>query len=182
MLPRVNPPLDPLAHKTAIDALEGQRAAYRRYARSVEAQQATVGDGDGARAVTVSDAVTRDFVALDQGARRLQPLVERVREAGTPDQLAELQRQMEEMMREARQAETAIRNLTSQLEAWRDAYGRQLAEVGLTPGAGTGGDAAPAEPPEGRPTGGHPARGPYDALSGRHGRQPRVLALLDRRG
>jgi hypothetical protein len=40
-------------------------------------------------------------------------------------------------MREAQSAETAIQNLSTQLQSWRDAYGKQLAELGLAPGSDT---------------------------------------------
>ena len=132
--PIVRPALDPLAHKAAIDALEAQRAAYRRYARTVEAQHHALGNGDGDQALAAVDVAARDFVELNEGARRLEPLVQQVHDAGSADQLQEIQRQMSQLMREARQAENAIRNMTTQLEAWRDAYGRQLAELGLPPG------------------------------------------------
>lgn len=142
--PNVRLQIDPLAHKAAIDALEAQRAAYRRYARTMEAQQATINSGDGDRATAVADAAVRGFDELQLGAQRLQPLVEHVYDAGSPDQLLEMQRQMEDLMQEARVAEAAIQNMTVQLEAWRDAYGRQLAEVGLVPGAGDGAGEQPA--------------------------------------
>lgn len=135
MRPIVTPQLDPLAHKAAIDALEAQRAAYRRYARTVEAQRTTLADGNGDAAAGVAEAAARDFDELEAGAARLQPLVSRVNDVGSADQLREMQRHMEELMRDAYHAETAIRNLATQLEAWRDAYGRQLAELGLPPGA-----------------------------------------------
>jgi hypothetical protein len=49
-------------------------------------------------------------------------------------------------MHDARGAETAIRNLSSQLEVWRDAYGRQLAELGINPTGGDAGDGDAAKP------------------------------------
>lgn len=128
--------LDPLAHRAAIDALEAQRAAYRRYARSVEAQQRTFDDGDADRAVAATAVAAQGFEELQQGAARLTPLVGEASAGASPNQMLELQREMDALMREARQAEVAIRNMTVQLEAWRDAYGRQLAELGLAPGAG----------------------------------------------
>ena len=149
--PIVRPLLDPLAHKSAIDALEAQRAAYRRYARNVESQRQQLGDGDADRAVAFAETATRDFDELDAGARRVQPLVQRVHEVGSADQVSEVRRHMEALMHDARSAETAIRNLATQLEAWRDAYGRQLAELGVTPGAeGQSGAVAGTEGEDGR--------------------------------
>jgi hypothetical protein len=129
----VTPSLDPLAYRAAIDALEAQRAAYRRYARTVEAQGTSLGDGDGDRATALADLTARGFDELETSARRLDPVLRQVTESGSATQIQEVQGQMAEMMREAREAETAIRNLTLQLEAWRDAYGRQLAELGFPP-------------------------------------------------
>ncbi len=170
--------LDPLAHRAAIDALEAQRAAYRRYARAMEAQQQTLGDGDGDRASAAAELAVRGFDELQTGARRLQPLLEQVGEAGAPEQLVEMRRQMEELMRDARAAEAAIQNMSVQLEAWRDAYGRQLTELGIVPG---GGDAERA----GEAGAGSDARasGGY----GPSGTQTRrmvgaVPSLIDRRG
>ena len=70
-------PLDPLAHRAAIDALEAQRAAYQRYARLVEAQQRVLNDGDADKVVLFSERATRDLAQLEQGAAALGPLVER---------------------------------------------------------------------------------------------------------
>lgn len=164
--------IDPLAHKAAIDALEAQRAAYRRYARTMEAQQATLGSGDGDRATAVAEAAVRGFDELDLGARRLQPLVERVYDAGSPDQLLDVQRQMEDLMQEARVAEAAIQNMTVQLEAWRDAYGRQLAEVGLVPGGDGAGE--PSTPELGS------GYGPWGTAPAAP--TPRGPSLIDRKG
>ena len=170
--------LDPLAHRAAIDALEAQRAAYRRYARAMEAQQQTLTDGDGDRASTAAEVAVRGFDELQTGARHLQPLLDRVGEGGTPEQLVEMQRHMEALMRDARTAETAIQNMSVQLEAWRDAYGRQLAELGVVPGgdADRSGDGA-AGGGDGRAA---PGYGPS-------GVRPRraavtVASLIDRRG
>ena len=181
--PVVKPALDPLAFKSAIDAMEAQRAAYRRYARTVEAQRATFGDGDGDRATAAVDAAVRDFAELSEGARALAPQLQQVSSAGSAEQAAELQQQMEQLMREARMAEVAIRNMSQQLEAWRDAYGRQLAEVGLAPGSAGGpapvgeGEGAPdaALPGDGGARPG-PRSGPYGPRDG--GR----VSLIDRRG
>jgi hypothetical protein len=128
--------IDPLAHRAAIDALDAPRAAYRRYARAMESQQQTLNDGDGDRATAAAELAVRGFDELQTGARQLQPLLERASEAGSPEQLVEMRRQMEELMHEARIAEAAIQNMSVQLEAWRDAYGRQLAELGIVPGGG----------------------------------------------
>ena len=150
----IQPAIDPLAHKTAIDAMEAQRAAYRRFARNAEMQRQSLGDGDGDRALAAADATAREFEGLALGARELQPLLEQAAASAAPDQLPDLQRQLDDMLREARHAEAAIHNLTLQLEAWRDAYGRQLAEVGLAPGGDAGDDGlavAAAAPGTGSP-------------------------------
>lgn len=170
MLRPTRPPIDPLAQRAAIDALEAQRAAYRRYARAMEVQQRTLHAGDGEQAAVAAEAAVRGFEALRTGAERLQPLVGRVQEGGTPEQLVELQRHMEELMREARLAEAAIQNMTVQLEAWRDAYGRQLAELGIVPG----GEAE--RTPDGSAAGyGPPGGGGRRTAGG-------VPSLIDRRG
>ncbi len=145
MLPSVKPALDPLAQRAAIDALEAQRAAYRRYARTVDDQSQTVATGDADRAVAAGDVVARGFDELEAGARVLRPHLARVSEQGSPDQQADVQRRLESLTSDADRAQSAIQNLTAQLDAWRLAYGRQLASVGLTPGgAGGGADGAAA--------------------------------------
>lgn len=131
----VSPVIDPLAQKAAIDALEAQRAAYQRYARDVETQRQSLGNGDGDRAVAAAAVAANGLDALHEGARAVRPAVDRAAGAAGPDQMRELQQQMDDMMREAHAAESAIHNLTAQLQAWRDAYGRQLSDVGLTPGS-----------------------------------------------
>lgn len=134
MLPSVKPALDPLAQRAAIDALEAQRAAYRRYARTVDEQSRAVGSGDADRAVAASDAAARGFDELDAAARALRPHLDRVRTEGSPDQQADIQRRLDTLASDADRAQSAIQNLTAQLDAWRVAYGRQLASLGLTPG------------------------------------------------
>lgn len=147
MLPSVKPALDPLSQRAAIDALEAQRAAYRRYARTVEDHSRAVGGGDADRAVAASEIAARGADELEAGARALRPHLDRVREQGSPDQQADVQRQLETLATDADRAQTAIQNLTAQLDAWRVAYGRQLSATGVTPGsagarsgAGAGGD------------------------------------------
>jgi hypothetical protein len=175
----INPPIDPLSHKAAIDAMEAQRAAYRRFARNADAQREALGDGDGERAVAAADSLTRDYATLERGAHELRPMLERVSGSAAPEALREVRRRMDDMMREARAAETAILNLTSQLEAWRDAYGRQLAEAGLAPGGDAPAEAAHGERPGADVCG--VTRSPYaPSRRGRAGdARPR---LLDRRG
>lgn len=172
----ITPPLDPLAHRAAIDAMEAQRAAYRRYARMVESQHQSLSDADADKAVAFADEATRGFEALEHGARRLAPLVQRARSAGSPDEQAALMRTLDDLAREARQAEQAIRNLSSQLEAWRDATGRQLAELGIVPG-GSGGDAGDVD------AGGAP-RSPAGYGPGAHPVHPGATQsfLLDTKG
>ena len=136
MLPSVKPALDPFSQRAAIDALEAQRSAYQRYARTVDDQTRTVGTGDADAAVTAAGVAARGFDALDTGARALRPHLDLVRANGSPDQQDDVQRRLATLASDADRAQTAIQNLTSQLDAWRLAYGRQLAAVGLTPGSG----------------------------------------------
>lgn len=166
----VIPPLDPLAHKAAIDAMEAQRAAYQRYARLVESQQQALNDGDADRATAVADEVTFGSQALEASARELAPLVAHARGAGSSDQREEIQRTIEALARDAQKAEQAIRNLSSQLEAWRDATGRELAEVGIVPDGSNDPASSPDLPDV-------PRRGYAPPNAG--GDTPRIL---DRRG
>lgn len=135
MLPPVKPALDPFAQRAAIDALEAQRSAYQRYARTVDDQTRAVGNGNADSAVTAASTAARGFGELDAGAQALRPHLDRVREQGSPDQQADVQHRLATLSSDADRAQTAIQNLTSQLDAWRLAYGRQLAAVGLTPGS-----------------------------------------------
>lgn len=172
----------PLVHRSALDALEAQRAAYQRYARFVEQQQLMLGDGDPDRVVEfVSEAATQNGM-LQDGARGLVPLIARARVEGGPDVGAELDRRVGALMRDAQAAEMAIRNLAGQLEAWRDSYGRQLAELGVFPGAvDTDADAEPGSAaPVGdvrAPNGGYGPRG-----AGTQRTTGAVPSLIDRRG
>ena len=134
----VLPVLDPLAQQAAINLLEAQRAAYRRYARAVETQRQSLGDGDGDRAVAAAASAASGLDMLHESARALHPVLDRASRLADPNQLRELQSRMGDMMRDAQFAASAIDNLTAQLQAWRDAYGRQLAEVGLAPGSAAG--------------------------------------------
>src|SRR5438067_437253 len=142
--------IDPLAHRAAIDALDAQRAAYRRYARALETQRSTLTDGDPDKAATVVDEATRGYTELQAGAQRLAPVLDHARQASSADDLRDIQQRVEDLMHAARSAEAAIQNLSTQLEVWRDAYGKQLAEVGLTPGTdtGTGGGSGGEQTPE----------------------------------
>jgi hypothetical protein len=170
--------LDPLAHQTAIQALEAQRAAYARFARTMDAHRSAVAGGSGDAAVAAADAAARGHDELAAGARRLAPLVA---VAGAPapgddTEHAEVARRLDAVMQEARAAEAAIHHLTAQLEAWRDAYGRQLAELGLPPGA-----AGPA--PDGvAPTAGAGRAAAGYAPRSAAGDRPQAPALLDRKG
>ncbi len=138
MLPPVRPALDPLAQRAAIDALEAQRAAYRRYARTVDDQTKSVVGGDADGAMTAATVAARGLDELDAGAQALQPHLDRVRQEGSPDQQADVQLRLETLSGDANRAQSAIQNLTAQLDAWRVASKRQLSEVGLTPGSGAG--------------------------------------------
>ena len=134
MLPSIKPSLDPFAQRAAIDALEAQRAAYRRFARTVDDQTQSVSTGDADRASAATAVAARGFDELDAGAQALRPHLDRVREQGSPDQQSDMQRRLETLSSDADRAQSAIQNLTAQLDAWRIAYGRQLASVGITPG------------------------------------------------
>jgi DNA repair exonuclease SbcCD ATPase subunit len=135
----VSPSIDPLAQRAAIDALDAQRAAYRRYARTLEAQRGTLTDGDPDKAAAAVDEATRGYAELQAGAQQLAPTLDRVRQSSNVDELREIQQRVEQLMREAQSAESAIQNLSTQLQSWRDAYGKQLAELGLPPGGDAGG-------------------------------------------
>ena len=176
--PTVRPVINPIAHKAAIDALEAQRAAYRRFARTVEGQRLQINDGDGDKAIAAGAEAARGFEELEEGARRLEPMLRDIRDGGTADQLQEMERRMQELMRDARLAESAIQNLSLQLEAWRDAYGRQLADLGLAPGAGEGGEAEPGVAPAEAPT----RRGPYVQPGFGRGNTAVRPTLIDKKG
>jgi predicted TIM-barrel fold metal-dependent hydrolase len=142
----ISPSIDPIAQRSAIDALEAQRAAYRRFALQAEAQQTPLSAGDIDQVTAFTDAAAGTVGTLHDGAQRARALVGTASEQASAEQMRELERRMTDMTREARNAEVAIRNLTSQLEAWRDAYGRQLADLGVAPGTSTSGGDAPADP------------------------------------
>lgn len=183
----VFPVIDPLAQKAAIDALEAQRSAYQRYARDVETQRQSLGDGDGDRAVAAAAIAANGLDALQEGARAVRPTVDRAAGAAGPDQLRDLQQRMDGMMREAHAAESAIHNLTAQLQAWRDAYGRQLSDVGLTPGS-TGGAASNANASGAEPASSTTGATTAAAGTSGYGRKGRGAdrrpgpSLIDRRG
>jgi hypothetical protein len=183
MIRPIQPAINPVSHRAAIDALESQRAGYRRYARQIEAQQRALTDGDGDKALAAADRAAQTFAELDEGARTLAPLLDEARAAGGDDERREVERRIDEMAPEARTAEVAIRNLATQLEAWRDAYGRQLAEEGIEPGGaaesgGAAGGAAAGGPAAGRPAPATSGYGPRGRPVDRRG----VPALLDRKG
>ncbi len=183
MIRPIQPAINPVSHRAAIDALEGQRAAYRRYARQIEAQQQALTDGDGDKAVSAADRATQTFAELDEGARALAPLLDEARAGAGDDARRDIERRVDEMAREARNAELAIRNLATQLEAWRDAYGRQLAEEGIEPGA----SADPGAPAAGGVAAAGAGRVAPHAQTG-YGPRGRAVerrdvpALLDRKG
>jgi multidrug resistance efflux pump len=166
------PSLDPAARRAAIDALEAQRAAYHRYARQMEAERAALGVGDGDRATRAAEAAVRGFGELQDGTQRLAPLVDGIVRGGDAATAREVERHMDQLLAEARAAEAAIQNLALQLEAWRDAYGRQLAEAGLPPGGADGRGAGELRPAPYGEGGGHAARAPHATR----------VTLLDRRG
>ena len=157
-------PIDPLSHRAAIDALEAQRAAYRRFARMAEAQQDHLASGDADQVAAFTDGAAHTVRELHAGVRDVRALVDQASQHASGAERQDIERLMNAMMSEARNAETAIRNLTTQLEAWRDAYGRQLSDLGVTPGT-----TDEATPTVGR-------RSAYDAG---HGGTPRIL---DRKG
>ena len=138
----ISPSIDPIAQRAAIDALEAQRAAYRRFARQAEAQQAPLSSGDIDQVTAFTNDAASTVGALHDGTHAARALADQASQQASDVQLRELERRMTDMTREAQNAEVAIRNLTTQLEAWRDAYGRQLAELGVTPGASDAPDPA----------------------------------------
>ena len=137
----ISPTIDPQAQRAAIEALESQRAAYRRFARQAEAQQQPLSNGDIDQVASFTESAGGAVATLHEGAHAARSLANSATDQASEVQLRELERRMEDMMREARNAEVAIRNLTTQLEAWRDAYGRQLSDLGITPGASGTSDA-----------------------------------------
>jgi hypothetical protein len=177
--PTVRPVINPIAHKAAIDALEAQRAAYRRFARTVEGQRLQINDGDGDKAIAAGAEAARGFEELEEGARRLEPMLRDIRDGGTADQLQEMERRMQELMRDARLAESAIQNLSLQLEAWRDAYGRQLAELGFAPGASAEASANGGQQGTAAPTG---PRRPYVQPGFGRGTGNSRPTLIDKKG
>jgi multidrug resistance efflux pump len=179
----IRPAIDPIAHRAAMDAIQAQRAAFQRYARALDAQRASLDDGAGDRALAAADAAVRGHDELAEGARRLGPLVERATRGGDTESSREVQRQMEELLTQARSAEAAIQNMASQLEAWRAEYGRQLAEAGLTPGGTPAAEARDAGLVGAATGDAGAARHPYTAAgagsaAGGAGR----VSLIDRRG
>ena len=123
--------VNPAVYKSAIGALEAQRAAYQRYARMVEAQNASLGGGDTDRVAQFAESATRDLGEIEQGARQLEPQLEVLRGVSSAEQMHEVRRMLDDLARDARTAELSIQNLTTQLEAWRDEYGRQLGDLGV---------------------------------------------------
>src|SRR5688572_7724878 len=110
MTSSIRPAINPIAQRAAIDALEAQRAAYQRFARMVEQQQAVLGDGDGDRAAAFADEAVRGFQELDQGARQLAPLLAEARAVQTPADAQAMRQRLEALTREAQRAELSIRN------------------------------------------------------------------------
>ena len=123
--------LNPAARRTTILALEAQRAAYQRYARMVETQQVSLGAGDAERLATFADHASRELTELEEGAHRLQPQRELLRSVSAPEEMQEIRRMLDDLAKDARLAQVSIQNLTEQLEAWRDEYGRQLGALGV---------------------------------------------------
>jgi hypothetical protein len=131
--------LNPAVYKSAINALEAQRAAYRRYARMVESQQGSLGAGDAERVVKFAERATTELGELETGAATLQPQLDLVRSVASRDQSVEIHRLLDDLARDAQAAQLSIQNLSVQLEAWRDEYGRQLGELGVAlPGTDEG--------------------------------------------
>jgi hypothetical protein len=176
VIPRIRPDLDPLAQRSAIQALEAQRAAYARYARSLDGHRSALAGGDGDTAIAAAAAAETGYGELAEGARRLGPLLDAARAGGTPQDRDALQRQLDAMMEQAHAAETAIQNLTRQLEVWHAAYARQLAEVGVVAGAGGSGNAPAARGAAGVGGAAYDRRGPAGE------RPAAVRSLIDRRG
>ena len=150
MMHSIAPALDPHTQRAAIDALEAQRAAYHRFARQAEAQQGPLGRGELDQVATFTDGVSDTVGELHEGAHAAKVLYDHAVGQASETDLQDLERRMAEMMREARNAEVAIHNLTTQLEAWRDAYGRQLSELGVTPGSSSSGGTSEVGAPTAR--------------------------------
>jgi hypothetical protein len=150
--------------------------------------RAAVAGGDGDAATTAAAAAEAGHAQLADGVRRLAPLVEAARTGGTDGEREELQRQIDSMMDQARAAETAIQNLTRQLEVWHAAYSRQLAEVGVVAGEAAPGASDTAAPlPAGAPVPGSGAGNgagvtAYDRRGPAVERSAVVRPLIDRRG
>ena len=123
--------LNPAVYKSAITALEAQRAAYQRYARMVEAQNASLGSGDSDRVAQFAESAVKELGELEEGARKLEPQLDQLRSVSSREELQEIRRMLDDLARDARAAELSIQNLTTQLEAWRDEYGRQLGDLGV---------------------------------------------------
>jgi hypothetical protein len=123
--------LNPATFKSAIMALEAQRAAYQRYARMVEAQQGSLGAGDADRMAQFAERATQELTELEQGAQQLEPQLELLRSVSAPEEMQEIRRMLDDLAKDARMAQLSIQNLTEQLEAWRDEYGRQLTALGV---------------------------------------------------
>jgi len=123
--------LNPATYKGAILALEAQRAAYQRYARMVETQQVSLGAGDADRLAEFAVRASQELGELEQGAQQLEPQLELLRSVSGPAEMQDIRRMLDDLAKDARVAQLSIQNLTQQLEAWRDEYGRQLTALGV---------------------------------------------------
>jgi len=123
--------LNPAVYKSAITALEAQRAAYQRYARMVEAQQGSLGHADMERVAQFAEHASTELDELERGARQLEPQLDILRSVAHREEALEVRRLLDDLARDAQLAQLSIQNLTTQLEAWRDEYGRQLGELGV---------------------------------------------------
>ena len=123
--------LNPAVFKSAITALEAQRAAYQRYARMVEAQQGSLGQGDMDRVAQFAEHASTELAELERGARQLEPQLDILRTVAQREEALEVRRLLDDLARDAQLAQLSIQNLTTQLEAWRDEFGRQLTTLGV---------------------------------------------------
>ena len=123
--------LNPAVYRSAITALEAQRAAYQRYARMVDAQNGALGQGDSERVAKFAEQATKELGELETGAKNLEPQLDLLRSVASREETLEIRRMLDDLARDAQAAQVSIQNLTMQLEAWRDEYGRQLGELGV---------------------------------------------------
>jgi hypothetical protein len=140
--------ISPAVHGAAIRALEGQQAAYQRYARRVESQRESLSRRHPDQLLHLARQAGADFEELEQGARDIRPALEAAREDSDPVRASELRHLLEAVHRDAARAEAQIHGLRQELERWRDEFGARLEDMGVElPGqAGSRGYGAEPQP------------------------------------